>query len=759
MNIHLLGIRHHGPGSSKSLLKALQEIKPDVILLEGTEESDELLKHIANPELKPPVAMLIYNPKDLGQAVYYPFTEFSPEWQTIKYALSHKVPVVNFDLPQAIRFGLTTAPSEQEPRSEKGTQDGSDSEEKVENFNYELIRRDPLGYMARLAGYEDSERWWEVTFEQFQGDASEVFDSILSIMTALREEQPLGQNADALIEHLREAYMRKCLREAIKNRYQRIAVVCGAWHTAALNLDAHPAKADNVLLKGLPKVKTQATWIPWTYERIARSSGYGAGVISPAWYKLLFQSPENAVIEWMTKVAQLFRSEDLDASSAHVIEAVRLANTLAAMRGQLLPGIDELFESAQTVFTAGDSSPFELIVQRLIVGEEMGEVPAEIPTIPLQQDIEAQVKSLRLSKYQAPIDQEIKKEGLDLRNEFDRKQSIFLHRLNLIGVPWGKEKSYSGREKTTLKEYWMLNWKPEFILQIIEAGMWGNTVELAASNLALSQAREAFSLTQLSELLDRVIKAKLPEAMDRLVLMLRDMAALTKDVPVLMRTLPGLVNIMRYGDVRKSDLTMLNALLKELVPRICVGLPSACAGIDEDASQQIFELIISTHRALNLLQDADFSAQWAATLKLLSDSQTVQGILQGISVRLLFDTRVLDIEATANKMSFALSKGTEVKLAAGWVQGFLHGSGLLLIHNPLLWNIVDSWVAQLSPDNFQGLLPLLRRSFSSFSQPEREKMMQIAKHGQSVATTSRRNSEWDAERIKTVLDTVQTLLC
>ena len=42
-----------------------------------------------------------------------------------------------------------------------------------------------------------------------------------------------------------------------------------------------PAKDDAALLKGLPKAKVAATWVPWTYGRLATASGYGAGVSSP----------------------------------------------------------------------------------------------------------------------------------------------------------------------------------------------------------------------------------------------------------------------------------------------------------------------------------------------------------------------------------------------------------------------------------------------------------------------------------------------
>ena len=42
-------------------------------------------------------------------------------------------------------------------------------------------------------------------------------------------------------------------------------------------------------------------------------------------------------VRWLTRVARLLRDEDLDASSAHVIEAVRLAEALAALRGRPCP--------------------------------------------------------------------------------------------------------------------------------------------------------------------------------------------------------------------------------------------------------------------------------------------------------------------------------------------------------------------------------------------------------------------------------------
>jgi len=108
------------------------------------------------------------------------------------------------------------------------------------------------------------------------------------------EELPIRENGgDDEETLLREAHMRKALRTA-KRAHEKIAVVCGAYHVPALTAKVKVAD-DNVLLKQLPKVKTQLTWVPWSHGRLAASSGYGAGVRSPGWYHHLFAAPDRPV--------------------------------------------------------------------------------------------------------------------------------------------------------------------------------------------------------------------------------------------------------------------------------------------------------------------------------------------------------------------------------------------------------------------------------------------------------------------------------
>ena len=87
MTVTLLGIRHHGPGSARSLRAALEELQPNVVLIEGPPDADEFIPLVAHAKTEPPIALLVYAADDPKQAAFYPFALFSPEWQAITYAL------------------------------------------------------------------------------------------------------------------------------------------------------------------------------------------------------------------------------------------------------------------------------------------------------------------------------------------------------------------------------------------------------------------------------------------------------------------------------------------------------------------------------------------------------------------------------------------------------------------------------------------------------------------------------------------------
>ncbi len=751
--VHFFGIRHHGPGSARSLVRALQALQPDCVLIEGPLDGNSDIKYINNPKLQPPIALLLYNTADLNQASYYPFAEFSPEWQALKFALSQHIEVQFIDLPMNIQFALDQ--EEAENKQVKVKHQPATAEE-------QRIMRDPLSYMAEIAGYTDSERWWEATFETQENDTA-IFNSISELINALRRELGRQETPRTL---LREAHMRKLIRKAVKDKYQRIAVVCGAWHVPALEDYARiKTTQDNTLLKGLPKTKASSTWIPWSYDRLAMRSGYRSGVISPAWYELLFHHREQVVPYWMTLVAQLLRKEEFDASPAHVLEATRLAQSLATLLKKPLAGLDEMESAALSVFCDGNQAQLDLIHNALVIGDKVGQVPEEIPVVPLQKDLEQTIKKTRLSKYWGdPEVQWLKataskpQGGIDLRTEADLLKSHLLHRLNILGIEWGSLQGNSGNEQGSFWEYWKLHWQPDFAIRIIEAGMWGNTVYDAALGRVLKQAPEMDRLSDLTGLVGEVLRADLQEAIDPLMEHLQRLAALTHDVFYLMDSLPALVDIIQYGDVRKTNVGAIAQLISELIPRICIGLPGICINIDEEMAEVIFNQIVKNNRAIALLNNEDYTDQWFATLEKLATAMGTQERLRGAATRLLFDKGIYNVDATRQAMYLALSTGNSSMAIAQWVEGFMHGSGLLLVHHPELWELLDEWVRNMSMDVFTEVLPLLRRTFANFSGAERRKMMELARFGSSSGEEVSIAAAMSEKRREVVLPTLKLIL-
>jgi hypothetical protein len=60
--VEVFGIRHHGPGSARSLVAALADYQPDVVLIEGPADADPLLHWVLADEMTPPLALLGYAP-------------------------------------------------------------------------------------------------------------------------------------------------------------------------------------------------------------------------------------------------------------------------------------------------------------------------------------------------------------------------------------------------------------------------------------------------------------------------------------------------------------------------------------------------------------------------------------------------------------------------------------------------------------------------------------------------------------------------
>ena len=736
---HIFGIRHHGPGSARTLLAALDELRPSTLLIECPADAYSAVEWIANEDLTPPVAMLIHDVDAPANAVYYPLAEYSPEWQAMRWAAVHGATIQFMDLPHA-------------QRPIDAVDDGANDTERD-------VPLDPLDVLAFAGGYDDGERWWDAVIEhRRQRDSAirafeVIAEAMVEIRTAIEAEYCEKAESDRANERtndrpsdvtmqtrsrieritlneLREAHMRQTIRAAMRGSDGPVAVVCGAWHVPALWADhayhersrdadmpgTRSARADSALLKSLPRRKTAVVWVPWTSSRLTHESGYGAGVRAPGWYAHLWKHDEAIAERWIARISHALRGEGLDASPAHAVAAAHLGQTLASLRGRALPTLDDLSDAAEAVHAHGGEACMALIHARVFIGDDFGHVPDDAPTTPLAADLARLQKLLRLKPSPAESTLE-----LDLRKELDLSRSILLHRLSLLGLSWGVPAEAQRGNTGTFRETWTLTWHPEFVVRIIELSPYGNTIEAASAAYIDEFISRSHQVQVVASSISTSLAADLRCAVEAALKRLDDLAAATDDVGTLMDAMPGLASAIRYGDVRKTDTSMLASVARSMLVRIMAGLPAATLSLDDDAARLMSNRIDATHAALATITAAApplVNNQWLDTLTALAESDTSHGLISGRAARHLHDAGD-DEHQAPRRLGAALSFGADVPRAAAWIDGFLAGSALVLLHDARLWRVIDDWVASIANDRFDAILPVLRRTFSRFPPPER----------------------------------------
>jgi hypothetical protein len=196
-----------------------------------------------------------------------------------------------------------------------------------------------------------------------------------------------------------------------------------------------------------------------------------------------------------------------------------------------------------------------------------------------------------------------------------------------------------------------------------------------------------------------------------------------------------------------------------------VGLPAAVVGLDDQAAAEARAALEAAHRGVGLLDESELDERWTTALVAVASRPAVHGAVSGRVNRMLLDAGRIDPGEAGRRMSRRLSLGAPAGAAAAWLDGFLSGESVLLVHDPVLLGIVDDWVSGIGEDVFDDLLPLLRRTFARFPAAERRAVGERVVRrragpggGREAAGGDRPRARLDLDRARPAFERVAALL-
>lgn len=694
------GIRHFSPAGAYFVRKFLNENRPDVVLIEGPADFDFLIDDIVSKNLLPPFAIMAYTKEVPIETVLYPFAVYSPEYQAILWARENNKECHFFDLESNIMLGLE---SKNEDEIISDAPDKIYDKEKTLDF--------------------DMESFWERVLEQ-----SEDMNAYKS-GSALFGESLRNEDEVSLRDIIRESFMKRKIKEIIDSGIdsEKIVAITGAFHTSAIqSLDGAMTDKEYDSLK---KKDSNITLMPYSYYRLSKRTGYGAGNTAPAYYELLWQGfikNDKTYHErkYLSLLAKYMREHGGIVSSAQVIEATMLSRSIANLRGGSIPTLVDLKDAGITCMGGGSFGEMAMGFAQSDIGTKIGVVPQESMKTSIQSDFLSRLKALKLEKYKelvaTPLQLDLR-ENLRVKSKesafLDLNRSFFLYRLVTLGIDFAKIER-NRQDNATWAENWILQWTPEAEIQIVESVLKGDTIDEAVAFVLGERLDNAISISEIADIIEAAFNCGIPKIVEGAGRKLDEMASGAVSIHEIAVTTSKLSDMILFGDIRKLDRKPLEPIVKRLCIRAALILAgeSAC---DDMAAVILVEDIQSIHNVF-VLHDFLDKDLWFDKLMEVSNRDDLNTKISGLATAILLDTGKTDENTLRIEVARRLSAGMPAELGANWFAGLSIRNHYALIGRLTLWESLSEYMDSLDEEEFRRSLVFLRRAFVDYSSKEKD---------------------------------------
>lgn len=751
-------IRHHSPACAWHLARLIRNARPAVILVEGPASFDPLIPTILHPDTKPPVAIYthfidlgrkLYKPAegepDLGPArfaAYYPFCDYSPELVALR---------VGQEIGARLRF-IDLDYSEQILAEHVG--DKALTKPRIESLMEEshLQRSQYLNALAQRSGCRDFNELWDHLFESnFESRATEKFMRELAgyCFFARRDVNAELLKADSSIAR-EQSMAAKIAEDLSANQTGRpVLVVTGGFHTVVLPslVQTKPRRTDQ---RTVSPDSTQQALIRYSFEQLDALNGYASGMPSPDYYNQLWRKFADQSVdpygdiatEILVEIGSLTRKRDLQnaLSTADEIAALQQARLLASLRGHGGPTREDLLDGVRSCFVKGsmdaEGTVLMGILAHVLTGKDIGNVPASAGVPPIVASFRKEAERARLN-----ISDSLKKRiSLEIyRRENHRRTSHFLHCLNFLQVPFagmvGGPDFVRGTGLERIHEHWQYAWSPMTEGALVNAAVYGSTIEEAATN----RLREAIGH------LDQEGKGRSANAAVSMLIMacrmglhghtgqlIRLIAATIGEEPSFVGAVSAANQLLLLWQSREPleahSLPEVPALLQAAYQRACYLLPALVQCPEEELSAtlesftSVRELLAAAESSNELLDQELF---WEAANRVLlaqNHAHPTYGTISGAIAGLLFSAGRIDQEQLDELVIGYLRGISDSQRRVGFLRGLLKTCREAAWQNPQLIESLDEIIGGWDEKEFITSLPNLRLALAELTPRETDKV-------------------------------------
>lgn len=756
-------VRHHSPACAWHLQEFIRREKPASILIEGPETFDAFIPHLVSSETTPPVAVYAHlvekvkadappadkntprraSTKPRRHGSFYPLCDYSPEWIALRegHAIGAKLSFFDLDHPRMVKASQS---KEQE-----------DSPRPISLFDESYFHQnDYLQALARQRGCRDFHELWDRLFESAfrAGDTENFIEQVASYCWFARTHTPDSQlEKDGTL--VREFHMWNRLQKEQRRLKRRgetrpLLVVTGGFHTPALALGW--PRQWNVNMPDFDRRKAEVleAIVPYSFEQLDALHGYAAGMPSPGYYQRVWQSTEPdterthqaVAAKFLTELPRQLRANQTacQLSTADSIAALTQATLLARVRSNPGPMREDLLDAMQSCFVKGELDVegrliFDLALE-LMRGDGVGRVPPDAALHPLVSDFRTQAETLGLA-LQSSIERELDLEIY--RKPRHQAQSLFLHRLDFLEVPFGEFTSgpdlVSGTDLDLQREHWCCRWSPQTEAALIDRSLEGTSIKEAClyrlhRRLAkLSEDRSDLGAPDAALALTLAISLGLFEHLDQFMSAARDRLQTESNFERGVSATTQLHNLQRFRSPTTGDHhSEIKGLANEAYQRACLLMQDIATAPAEkhrevlDALTQLQEIVANDEAGT-----IDASLFWD-TVKTLADGGRAPAMIQGGLIGLLSTRAGHDPDAILDRIYEALlGFDQQGSTAPALLLGLFTVCRELSWQTPELMQRLDTLFNAWGEEEFNQALPHLRLAFAQHTPRETDRVAEL----------------------------------